>query len=85
MPNFMSRIALDVRHLARTEIYMFFSVDLRLFRTFAANCFLRVTLGGSNALRRRASEMMPSCCTLRVNRRSIASKLSPSRFLTSTN
>ena len=74
-----------MRGQARHKNYRFFSVDLRLFLTLAAICFLRVTLGGSKALRRRASEMMPSCCTLRVNRRSIASKLSPSRFFTSTN
>lgn len=46
--------------------------------------FLRVTLGGSNDFLRLASEMIPSCCTLLLNRRSIASTLSPSRFLTFT-
>lgn len=45
----------------KLENYRFFSVDLRLLRTLAAICFFRVTLGGSKALRRRASEMMPSC------------------------
>ena len=47
--------------------------------------FLRVTLGGSNDFLRLASEMIPSCWTLLLNRRSIASTLSPSRFLTFTN
>ena len=46
--------------------------------------FLRVTLGGSNDFLRLASEMIPSCWTLLLNRRSIASTLSPSRFLTFT-
>lgn len=49
------------RWTAQLENYRFFSVDLRLLRTLAAICFFRVTLGGSKALRRRASEIMPSC------------------------
>ena len=56
-----SRLRDYARWTTQLENYRFFSVDLRLLRTLAAICFFRVTLGGSNALRRRASEMMPSC------------------------
>ena len=72
------------QNVARRYRYLFFSVDLRLLRSLAALRFLRVTLCGSNDFRLRASEMIPSCWTLLLNRRSMPSKLSPSRFLTST-
>ena len=66
------------------SVQRFFSVDFRLLRSLAAFRFFLVTLGGSNDFLRLASEIIPSCWTLLLNRRSIASKLSPSRFLTST-
>ncbi|SVA74423.1 uncharacterized protein METZ01_LOCUS127277 [marine metagenome] len=66
------------------RVYMFFKVALTLLRFFAAAVFFRVILGGSKCWRRRASEIIDSCCTRLVKRRRNPSKLSPSLIRSST-
>ena len=66
------------------RVYMFFKVALTLLRFFAAAVFFRVILGDSKCWRRRASEIIDSCCTRLVKRRRNPSKLSPSLIRSST-